>query len=594
MTSHDAMPFMAPALSVALESNDKIDSALDLFTSIGGWNAELAEIAASFNLPAVSDLCADVDEECRRSSFRVVVVGEFNRGKSTVVNQLLGLDVMPTGPLALTKGLVFARGSESARMEVESSGGHRRRLPLSLDSWTAVGPGDRVTVWVDAAWLRDGSIELVDTAGINSAAPDHLSAARRAVRRSDAAILCVSAEQPLAETERQFLAGEVLRRQVPHVIAVLTMADRIDEDDRAEVIERLHTHLADLGDLKLVVSPGVDPGAAVQLRELVTEMAARPGRAVARARTLASVLLDAAELCEAAAETGRVLRRQDSIEQSRVVDALSQNPPGTDSQWEQLLAEFGAHARELLSSLHEELSKDCDYLVDRYVAELRTAHDPLAWWSEMLDTRAAGDVKRQATQCAASLRAAVERDAAWLEREAARRFGFRAAAPRVPFAPLSADFERPTVSLTDTAGRRRRARVAGNAGALLASAVAIITRSKKTGVFSATGGLVGNLTGEKILRALNAHNVSEARPLLTAALDASFEQLANKLSTLVPSLYQNVGMSLRDMARAEHNSRLRAAETEMTVRAHSAPDWDHLAETAVRVATEIHVALRSL
>lgn len=52
----------------------------DVLTArIGTWTADLAEAAASFDLPSVAELCVDVDAERHRRSFRVAVVGEFNR-----------------------------------------------------------------------------------------------------------------------------------------------------------------------------------------------------------------------------------------------------------------------------------------------------------------------------------------------------------------------------------------------------------------------------------------------------------------------------------------------------------------------------------
>jgi hypothetical protein len=563
-----------------------------LSARIGTWTADLAEAAASFGLTAVAELCVDVDAERHRRSFRVAVVGEFNRGKSSIVNQLLGVTVMPVGPLALTEGLVSARGSSSPCIEIERADGQRSRLPLSLDSWSAVGQGDQVTAWVDSAWLRDGSIELVDTAGTNTTAADARGPARRAVRRADATLMCVSAIQPLAETERQFLAGEVLRRRIPHVVVALTMADRIGEVATREVVGKLHADLEAFGGPRLVVSPGVDTAAAAQLRQILTEMAARPGRALSRSPVLATVLLDAAEMCAAAAETGQALREQDAAEQARVLGTLRQDLPGTSAQWDTLLAEFEVRGRELLSSLLQALSQECDDLVNRYLSELRITQDPLTWWNEVLDSRAGADLRNQAAQCTARLRGGVEQDVAWLEREAAERFGFRATARRMPVAAQQTAFTHPRVPLTDTAATRRRTRLAGGAGALLAAAVAAATGVVGTVVFSAGGGLAGNVAGQRILRRINEQNVSEARPLLTAAMNDSVEQLADNLSALMPVLYQDLGESFRNMALAAQDARIRAAQAEMAARSQPAPDWDRLAETAERVANEINAALR--
>jgi hypothetical protein len=563
-----------------------------LTARIGAWTTDLAGAAVSFGLPVVAELCADVHAEQYRRSFRVAVVGEFNRGKSTIVNRLLGVTVMPVGPLALTQGLVPTRGSSSPCIDVVRADGQRSRLPLNLDSWSAVGQGDQVTVWADSAWLRDNGIELVDTAGTNTTAADPQGAARRAVGRADATVMCVSAIQPLAESERQFLAEQVLRRRIPHVVVALTMADRIGEDARLEVIGQLRTDLDAFGKPRLVVSPGIDTLGTAELRQILTEMAARPARALSRSPVLATVLLDAAEMCAAAAESGQALRKQDATEQARVLDALRQQPPGTRAQWDTLLAEFEVRGRELLSSLLQALSQECDDLASRYLSELRITQDPLSWWNEVLDNRAGADLRSQAAQCSARLRGGLEHDIAWLEQEAATRFGFRAIARRIPVAAQQAAFTHPRMPLTDTAATRRRTRLAGSAGALVAAAVAAATGVAATVVFSAGGGLTGNVAGQRILRRINEQNVNEARPLLTAAMSDSVEQLAAGLSAVVPVLYQDLGESFRNMASAAQDARICAAQTEMAARSQPAPVWEHLAKTAERVTNEIHAALR--
>lgn len=218
--------------------------------------------------------------------------------------------------------------------------------------------------------------------------------------------------------------------------------------------------------------------------------------------------------------------------------------------------------------------------------------DPLAWWNEVLDNRAAADLKSQAAQCTARLRGGLEHDIAWLEQEAATRFGFRATARRVPVKGRQAAFVHPRVPLTDTAATRRRTRFAGGVGALVAAAVAAATGVAGTVVFSAGGGLAGNVAGQRILQRINEQNVSEARPLLAAAISDSVEQLAAHLSALVPVLYQDLGESFRNMALAAQDARIRAAQAEMAAESQPTPDWDDLAQTAERVATEINAALR--
>jgi hypothetical protein len=240
--------------------------------------------------------------------------------------------------VASTTGTVVARPSGSARFDVERAEGGQASLPLDLKSWADVTAGDRVTIWTDTAWLRESDIELVDTAGSNTVADDHLDAARNAIRRADAVVFCISAQQPISGTERQFITREVLRRQVPHVLVALTMVDLLSPAGVDTVTERTLRFLDGLGGAELFVGPGTEPGVADLLQKRLIQLARVPGRALARARNLAASLQDAAELCETAAEAGRAARRAhvaekaDQVESLQVLDsvAVTKNTTGDD------------------------------------------------------------------------------------------------------------------------------------------------------------------------------------------------------------------------------------------------------------------------
>ena len=106
---------------------------------------------------------------------RVLVTGEAKRGKSTLINALLGRAVLPTGVTPLTAVATTVRYGDDHRVEVRFSDGHEEKQPVSAlpDLVTERGnPGNRrhiaaVTVYLDAPLLA-GGVELVDTPGTGS------------------------------------------------------------------------------------------------------------------------------------------------------------------------------------------------------------------------------------------------------------------------------------------------------------------------------------------------------------------------------------------------------------------------------------------
>jgi ribosome biogenesis GTPase A len=106
---------------------------------------------------------------------RVLVAGEAKRGKSTLINALLGRPVLPSGVTPLTAVATTVRYGEDPRAEVRFGDGHEEKYPLAAlgDLVTERGnPRNRlgiaaVTAFVDAPVLA-GGVELVDTPGTGS------------------------------------------------------------------------------------------------------------------------------------------------------------------------------------------------------------------------------------------------------------------------------------------------------------------------------------------------------------------------------------------------------------------------------------------
>lgn len=126
----------------------------------------------------LADLAQTLDE-----LFLLVVAGEFNAGKSTLVNALFGRRVMEEGPVPTTDKITVLRHGEA-------EGVHRR--------------SDFVTErTLDHPLLQ--SLALVDTPGTNSIIREHQALTEDFVPRADLVLFVTSYDRPLSESERQFL-----------------------------------------------------------------------------------------------------------------------------------------------------------------------------------------------------------------------------------------------------------------------------------------------------------------------------------------------------------------------------------------------------
>jgi hypothetical protein len=250
---------------------------------------------------------------------RVLVAGEAKRGKSTLINALLGREVLPSGVTPLTAVTTTVRYGDDEHAEVRFRDGHDEKHPLAAltDLVTERGnPGNRrgiadVTVYLAAPVLA-GGVELVDTPGTGSVFEWDTETAHEALRSMDAAVFVLTADPPVSASERDLL-GQVAGLSVT-TFAVLNKADHLDEDGLGEAVEFTRRVLGEAGHSATVYPMSArgalhsgDDGFTAFHADFMAYLSDRRERdlhasAVAQARRIAGALLDEVRLTRRAAE----------------------------------------------------------------------------------------------------------------------------------------------------------------------------------------------------------------------------------------------------------------------------------------------------
>ncbi len=210
----------------------------DLFDVLEGVHGLLA------SRPGLSELSVEVGRirEDYDKPLLLTVMGEFNAGKSTFINALVGEPVAPMGitPTTATinvlkygverKVRVLHRSGVVKELEYEALGGWLKGL-----SREAAVEVRQVEILYPAEELT--RVNLVDTPGFNSIVAEHETVARRFIERADAVVWLFDAGQPGKESEREALAR--VAAQGKQVLGVLNKADRLTPVALEEVIQHL-------------------------------------------------------------------------------------------------------------------------------------------------------------------------------------------------------------------------------------------------------------------------------------------------------------------------------------------------------------------
>lgn len=146
--------------------------------------------------------------------FLLVVVGEFNAGKSAIINALLGERLLTEGVTPTTSQLHLIRYSDD--------GVH-----------TGVSAEGIITIHLPVDWLQE--VNIVDTPGVNAVIRQHETITQHFVPRSDLVLFVTSADRPFSESERLFL--ERIREWGKKIVIIVNKLEMLQTDEeRGEVL----------------------------------------------------------------------------------------------------------------------------------------------------------------------------------------------------------------------------------------------------------------------------------------------------------------------------------------------------------------------
>lgn len=247
---------------------------------------DLASLAQTIGLASTARDIQNVRlPKLEEERFSLVVLGEFNRGKSTLINALVGEKLLPVGATPTTAALAEIRqGTEFAAEAVFEDGS---RKPLSREHLDAYLTGrvqpapavrvDRVEIHVSAPHLPT-NLTIVDTPGVNDLSEQRADVTYGYLPRADAIVFLLDGTQVLSASERRFLQERVLKASRDRLIFAITKCDLLDESERQDVVnfakQELSAVVADPPvvevSAKLALSGGDQDGAGLtQLRTMI-------------------------------------------------------------------------------------------------------------------------------------------------------------------------------------------------------------------------------------------------------------------------------------------------------------------------------------
>ena len=204
--------------------------------------------------------------------FNLVVVGRFSRGKTSLMNAMLGTDRLPTGIVPVTSVITTVTyGTDEKVVLYYNHTSLFFEIPISelAQHVTERGnPGNSrdirtAEVHLPADLLRRG-FYFIDTPGLGSSIVENTRTTEAFLPHADAFILVTSYDSPLSEEEQRVL--QTVGRSGRRVFIVVNKQDRASPQERQEVLDHLNARLSDIFGANLPQVFSVSAQQALQAR----------------------------------------------------------------------------------------------------------------------------------------------------------------------------------------------------------------------------------------------------------------------------------------------------------------------------------------
>jgi predicted GTPase len=209
---------------------------------------ELIARADEFELADPPPALGHYRDKLQENAYKVLVVGEAKRGKSTFVNALIGRDVLPTDVDVATSQVFNVRPSEreAYRLRFEN-GSEREILPEDLPLYGSrvmpeagiVPAPEEIVRWIEVdvpiRFLPKG-VSILDTPGLGSLYAGHAQITHRFVPEADAVIFVLESGQPVLDEDLKFI--EQILTVTPNIFFIQTKIDQYTKEDWQNIQRR--------------------------------------------------------------------------------------------------------------------------------------------------------------------------------------------------------------------------------------------------------------------------------------------------------------------------------------------------------------------
>lgn len=212
---------------------------------------QLENFCEELGLDATKEGVRAVRERTAEDSFKVAVVGEFKRGKSTLINALLGKEILPADPLPCSATLNRITYDVKPHALISFKDGTNTEVPveelrnyvtkLTEESAQTAETIKEATVFYPLNYCKN-NVDIIDTPGLNDD-ENMTQVTLSVIPQVDISIMAIMALSPFGQYEKDFLENKLMASDVGKVVFVVTRIDLVDEEDRERIVSHVREEI---------------------------------------------------------------------------------------------------------------------------------------------------------------------------------------------------------------------------------------------------------------------------------------------------------------------------------------------------------------
>ncbi len=411
----------------------------DLSDDIYNWINQALRLTENWSLTDINSELIQLQKRYNIPGFKLALVGEFNRGKSRLINRLLGQNkLLPEAVLPSTATMTVITAGTDEKIIVNYGKNRQENRPLIPESWTDLLARDEqgndqdvkasVTMTVNNEWLESLDIQLIDTPGFNDVNYQRVGILLDVIKQCDAVIFLCGATAPLQQTEREFLKVLFDEYHIQKMLIGVSFLDRLEEEERGQIMQYIQDKLPDFAK-EIPVLPllplnknQTDEEILTQFKQQITAMVNQRDRLLSRQKQVLGILLNKIQQMVEISKQAIAVEKMNPAAREKALKNIQNQREIQQKQWQKISLEIKLKAQKTAQKLGQNIREQSENLLEGVRIEVLRTNNCKFWWEKEFPfslRRQLAPIERQLETVIGKL---ITEDYQWLQKTVNQQF----------------------------------------------------------------------------------------------------------------------------------------------------------------------------